>query len=73
MIPYPTGLRNVSAKSEAIIGVGGGNRPSYFERFREKPCADPPVRRIGAGCCGGRGLDTLGYPIISLSVNLELS
>ena len=57
-IPYPTGLRNVGAKSEDIIGVGGGNRPSYSERFRETPCADPH-----AGCCGGWGLDTPGYPI----------
>jgi hypothetical protein len=62
-MPYPTGLRNVGAKSEAIIGVEGDNRPSYSERFRETPCADPPVRRIGAGCCEGWGLDTPGYPI----------
>lgn len=67
-IPYPTGLRNVGAKSKAIIEVGGGNRPSYSERFRETPCADPPVRRIGAGCCGGWGLDTLYYPISHLSL-----
>ncbi len=57
-IPYPTGQRSAGAKSEAIIGVSGGNRPTYFERFRETPCADPH-----AGCCGGRGSDTLGYPI----------
>ena len=47
-IPYPTGQRSAGAKSEAIIGVSGGNRPSYSKRFRETPCADPH-----AGCCGG--------------------
>jgi len=46
-IPYPTGPRNVGAKSEAIIGVGGVNRPSYSEPFLETPCANPH-----AGCCG---------------------
>ena len=45
--------------------VEGGNRPFYSERFRGTPCADSPVRRIGAACCGGWGLDTPGYPIIN--------
>src|SRR5690554_3178291 len=57
-IPYPTGLRTAGAKSETIIGVSGANRPTCFERFRETPCADPH-----AGCCGGWGLETPGYPI----------
>ena len=26
---------------------------SSFTILSETPCADPPVRRIGAGCCGG--------------------
>jgi len=36
-IPNPTGLRNVGAKSEAIIGVGGSNRPSYLNVFGKRP------------------------------------
>ena len=36
---------------------------SSFTILSETPCADPPVRRIGAGCCEGWGLDTPGYPI----------
>ena len=61
-----SGLRNVGAKSEAIIGVGGGNRPSYSECFRETPCADPY-----AGCCGGWGLDTPGYPITTVIIGIS--
>ena len=43
---------------------------SGFTILGETPCAEPPVRRIGAGCrvqgagcCGGWGLNTPGYPI----------
>ena len=36
------------------------------ERFWETPCADPH-----AGCCGGWGLDTPGYPIRCLVVNFD--
>jgi hypothetical protein len=30
----------------------------------ETPCADPH-----AGCCGGWGLETLGYPIITVIID----
>ena len=30
-----------------------------FTMLDETPCAEPH-----AGCCGGRGLETLGYPIM---------
>jgi hypothetical protein len=37
-----------------------------FKHLWETPCADPH-----AVCCGGWGLETLGYPIISRSILLK--
>lgn len=37
---------------------------SSFTIRGETPCAEPSVRRIGAGCCGGWGLDIPGYLIM---------
>lgn len=34
---------------------------SSFTILSETPCAE-----LHAGCCGGRGLETFGYPIIAL-------
>jgi len=36
---------------------------SSFTTLDETPCAELPVRRLGAGCCGGWELETPGYPI----------
>ena len=53
-------LSNAYLKSQGLFALRDGGYG--FTILSETPCADPH-----AGCCGGWGLETPGYPIIAFT------
>jgi hypothetical protein len=55
---YSNGSKVPEAVVEFLFLNDGYVPKGAFKHLWETPCADPHV-----GCCGGWGLETLGYPI----------
>ena len=60
-ISYPTGFEEYQRCESSNPHWGNGRKvdPFTLKVLRETPCADPH-----AGCCGGWGRKTPGYPIM---------